>query len=442
MHLEWSAMAGIMVGALKQDISISPLITFRIIFGMLMMFSVCRFWYMGWIQELYIDPVLHFPFFGWDWIQPLPGVGMYVVFALLFVFAMGICLGFYYRISSVGFFLLFTFVELIDKTTYLNHYYFVSLVAFLLCYLPAHRYFSLDCKWRKTMTLTAVPRWMVFVLQLQLAMVYFFAGVAKINPDWLNGFPMKLWLPARADFPVLGAYFQYEWTAILFSYGGLFYDLFIPFALWIKKTRPFAYLAVIVFHILTYLLFQIGVFPWVMIFCTLIFFGPEVHDRLYPIAEADKKYFRKTSWQSALLLPFFLIQLILPFRYAMYDSHLFWKEQGYRFSWRVMLMEKAGEITFYVKDLDSGAKGIFDHQKYLTQLQETQMSTQPDMILDMAHHIERIMREDGHQNVAVFAEGYVTLNGSGTKPFTVKETNLLALEDGYKNRDWIHDWDE
>ena len=126
----------------------------------------------------------------------------------------------------------------------------------------------------------------------------------------------------------------------------------------------------------------------------------------------------------------------------MYDSHLFWKEQGYRFSWRVMLMEKAGEITFYVKDLDSGAKGIFDHQKYLTQLQETQMSTQPDMILDMAHHIERIMREDGHQNVAVFAEGYVTLNGSGTKPFTVKETNLLALEDGYKNRDWIHDWDE
>lgn len=435
-------MAGIMVGALKQDISISPLVTFRIIFGALMMFSVGRFWYMGWIQELYIDPVLHFPFFGWDWIQPLSGVGMYVVFALLFAFAMGVCLGLYYRVSSVGFFLLFTYVELIDKTTYLNHYYFVSLVAFLLCLLPAHRYFSLDCKWRNTKTLTSVPRWMVFVIQLQLTMVYFFAGVAKINPDWLNGYPMKLWLPARADFPVIGSYFQYEWTALFFSYAGLFYDLLIPFALWIKKTRPAAYLAVIVFHILTYLLFQIGVFPWVMIFCTLIFFGPELHNRFYPIAKAHKKYFRKTAWQSMLLLPFFLIQLVLPFRYAMYDSHLFWKEHGYRFSWRVMLMEKAGEITFYVQDLDSGAKGIFDHQKYLTQLQETQMSTQPDMILDMAHHIEKIMGEEGHKNVAVFAEGYVTLNGSGTKPFTVKDRNLLALEDGYTNRDWIHDWDE
>ena len=283
---------------------------------------------------------------------------------------------------------------------------------------------------------------MIFVLQLQLAMVYFFAGVAKINPDWLNGYPMKLWLPARADFPILGSFFQYKWMALLFSYAGLCYDLLIPFALWRKKTRPLAYLAVIVFHILTYLLFQIGVFPWVMIFCTLIFFSPDLHDKLYPILKEPENCKRKSFWQAAILFPFFLIQMTLPFRYAMYDSHLFWKEQGYRFSWRVMLMEKAGEITFYVKDLSSGAKGIFDHQKYLTQLQETQMSTQPDMILDMAHHIDRIMEEEGHDNVAVFAEGYVTLNGSGTKPFTVKNLNLLTLEDGYTNRDWIHDWDE
>ncbi|MEO0405567.1 MAG: HTTM domain-containing protein, partial [Bacteroidota bacterium] len=137
---------------------------------------------------------------------------------------------------------------------------------------------------------------------------------------------------------------------------------------------------------------------------------------------------------------FFLVQIILPFRFLKYNSDLLWKEQGYRFSWRVMLMEKAGSITFRVKDNNSGREGIFDHQAYLTQLQEIQMATQPDMILDMAYHIKKIMKEQGHEDISVFAEGYVTLNGSGSKAFTKPEIDLLSLEDGYTNRSWIYDW--
>ncbi|NQX91602.1 MAG: HTTM domain-containing protein, partial [Flavobacteriales bacterium] len=344
------------------------------------------------------------------------------------------------RFSIITFFVLFTYVELIDKTNYLNHYYFVSLMSFILCWLPMNRRFALDVALGITKPTNHCSRWYIFVIQLQLACVYFFAGLAKFQPDWLQGMPMKIWLPARADFPIIGSLFKEEITAYVFSYFGLVYDLTIPFFLWWKRTRIWAYLAVIVFHIMTWALFQIGVFPWVMIFCTLIFFSPSWFERWIPI-NLDAS-FRKSnrSWLKVLMIAFFIVQIILPFRFLKYNSDLLWKEQGYRFSWRVMLMEKAGSITFRVKDNINGREGIFDHQSYLTQLKEIQMATQPDMILDMAKHIESIMNSQGHTDISVYAEGYVTLNGSGSKAFTKPEVDLLSLEDGYTNRNWIHDW--
>lgn len=103
-------------------------------------------------------------------------------------------------------------------------------------------------------------------------------------------------------------------------------------------------------------------------------------------------------------------------------------------------MEKVGSITFYIENLDTNRKSIFNHQEHLTQLQETQMSTQPDMILQMAEYIEKQCHKEGLKNVAVYAESYVTLNGSGSLPFTKKNVDLLTLKNGSINRSWIHDW--
>jgi hypothetical protein len=425
-------------------ISIAPLITFRVIFGALMLFGVLRFWSMNWIEELYIQPKVHFPFFGLDFIQALPGKGMYIVFALMGIAAFNIMIGAFYRLSSTIYFLLFTYVELIDITTYLNHYYFVSLVAFWMIFVPANGAYSVDVLRKESIRKSTVSRWTIFIFQFQLAVVYFFAGIAKINADWMfRAMPMSIWLPARANMPIIGQAFQWSWVPFVFSWCGLLYDLFIPFLLWWKRSRPWAYIAVLVFHILTWCLFQIGVFPWVMIGLTLIFFSPTWHLNFWQIKnqQAISTSLRNTKLIGSAVIAYFFIQLILPFRYAAFPSNLFWKEQGYRFSWRVMLMEKAGSITYTVKDLRTDRKSIVDHQSFLTPLQEKQMSTQPDMIYKTALLIEEMYREQGLDSVAVYAESYVTLNGSGSRPFVKRDVDLLSLKNPYLDRSWVHDWE-
>ncbi|MEM9391412.1 MAG: HTTM domain-containing protein, partial [Bacteroidota bacterium] len=193
---------------LGQSTSIAPLVVFRVVFGLVMSFSTLRYMWMGWVDTQLVDPILHFSYYGFDWVEPLPRVGMYSVFGIMLISCIGILLGCFYRITSVVFFLCFTYVELIDITYYLNHYYFVSIIAFLMILAPAHRCFSLDVKRNPGLLLTTVPRWTVDIFKFQIAIVYIFAGLAKINYDWLiHALPLSIWLPAKTSVPVIGPIF-------------------------------------------------------------------------------------------------------------------------------------------------------------------------------------------------------------------------------------------
>jgi len=444
----------------QTNTSIAPLAMFRVLFGFMMCVSIARFYLNGWIDDLYVQPKFYFTYLGFDWVKPLGETGMYLLFALIFISSFFIMLGFLYRISALLFFLSFTYVELIDKTNYLNHYYFISIVGFLLIFLPAHRYFSLDTKLFPSIKLTRVPRWTIDSIKLQLGIVYFFAGVAKINYDWLfEAMPLKLWLPARAgDIPVVGFLMDEVWIAYLFSWFGCIYDLLIPFFLLSKKYRPYAYFFVIIFHVLTWSLFNIGMFPFIMIVSTLIFFDTEFHQKLInkisnlfrssPASLASRTL--SSTFFSRLILPFFIlhfsIQILLPFRYLLYPDKLFWTEEGYRFSWRVMLMEKGGVAIFKVGDSSFSGEIEIMNSDYLTPVQEKMMSTQPDMILQFAHHlrneykgktIEIHGKKFTFNDPIVKVESYVTLNGSGTRPFVDPNVNLAKLDYNLEHRDWI-----
>src|SRR5690606_41143594 len=110
---------------------------------------------------------------------------MYALFTVMLASALVIMLGWRYRLSALLFFLSFTYVELIDKTYYLNHYYFVSLMALLLCFVPAHRGFSLDVLRKPSLAAGKVPGWSILIIKLQLAIVYIYAGIAPLNPERL-----------------------------------------------------------------------------------------------------------------------------------------------------------------------------------------------------------------------------------------------------------------
>ena len=162
-----------------------------------------------------------------------------------------------------------------------SDYVFLSLMTFLLIFVPAHRSFSLDVYFKRKTELKTVPQWTIGIFKFQLAIVYIFAGIAKLETDWLlNAQPLKTWLQAHREMPIFGSLLKEEWIAYLFSWFGCIYDLFIVFFLLFRKTRSIAYLFVVVFHFVTWFLLPIGIFPWVMIVSTLIFFSPEFHEKI------------------------------------------------------------------------------------------------------------------------------------------------------------------
>ncbi|MGK0363551.1 MAG: hypothetical protein ACI85O_000598 [Saprospiraceae bacterium] len=440
----------------NQPTSIAPLVTFRVLFGALMAFGAVRFWTNGWIEKLYLEPKLFFKFYGFEWVQ-MPGeTAIYGLFALVIISALGITFGLFYRLSAVLFFLSFTWTQLIDGTNYLNHYYLVCLLGFLMIFIPAHRSHSLDVLRKPSLKLSKVPAWCINILIFQLCCVYFFAGLAKINYEWIfRAMPMTIWLPERVDTPLLGYFFRFKWVAFAFSWAGAVYDLTIWAFLLNRKTRTIAYIFVVIFHILTKVLFNIGLFPVIMIFGTLIFFSPEWHEKLWNKLSKRRKEEESTTIENyvkvkheesspkwglggALITLFILFQLLFPLRHLLYSGNILWTEEAYRFSWRVMLVEKSGNATFYIKDSASPKKQEIVNGSHLTFYQEKQMAIQPDFILQYAHFLKKKYEtQHGFKDAIVTVESYVAMNGRSSRQFIDSTVNLSKIKDTFAPRKWV-----
>ena len=441
--------------------SIAPLVVFRILFGMMMLISTMRFIVKGWLQELYIEPTYFFTYYGFDWVRPFDIYGMYLLYGALILSAIFITIGLFYRVAISLFFFAFTYIELIDKTNYLNHYYFISLIAFILLFLPANRSCSVDQHLGFVKRKEFVPAWNINLIKFQIGLVYFFAGLSKLNYHWLfEAQPLSNWLKHQTDLPFIGELMQYDFTAYVFSWGGAIFDLMIPFILLNKRFRLVGYNFVILFHTLTSIMFPIGVFPFVMIVSTLMFFSSAFHEKLlfhlqklfsWNKNKETKKpevYRQKTNKIHVFFIgAYIMLQVLIPLRFLIYSGDLFWTEQGYRFSWRVMLIEKAGYAQFYVHDAASGNKKLINTSEYLKPQQEKMMVTQPDMILQFAHHIrdqysDTIIVEKNGLNVhlespKITAEIYVSLFNKGSKLFIDSTVNLSKINRGFAQKKWI-----
>lgn len=428
-----------------EGVSPAPLAVFRIGFGVMMLLSVVRFWYHGWIEKLYLEPAYFFSYRYFEWVKPI-GNWTYLIFLLIGFSAVAIALGWKYRAATVLFFLSFTYVELMDKTTYLNHYYFISLLSFLLIFLPANRYFSLDAR---GMAGRSIPKWSIGILQLFVGVVYFYAGLAKLNSDWLlHAQPLSIWLPSKYDIPLLGSLLQERWVHYAFAWSGAAYDLLIPFLLFWKPTRNLAFVAVVIFHVLTRVLFPIGMFPYIMIVSALIFFDARVHERILSVfrklirarppvesKESGKEFGRPGAKTIALAL--LILHLLVPWRHLLNEGELFWTEEGYRFSWRVMLMEKAGYLTYTLEDPITRKRRTVDPSGYLSTFQNKQLATQPDFILEFAHYLADLEAEKTGTRPSVYAESYVALNGRRSQPYIRAEIDLTTIHPSTPRTQWL-----
>ncbi len=371
--------------------------------------------------------------------------------------SLGVALGYRYRLCIIAFFLLFTYVELIDRTTYLNHYYFVSLVSFLMIFLPLNRTASIDA-WRSSQESKAptTPLAAVWILRAQIGLVYLFAGVAKVNTDWLlHAEPLRIWLFNNTDTPIFGPFLREAWAPYAMSWAGACFDLtIVGWLLW-KRTRPYAYVVLVTFHLMTALFFpSIGMFPWIMIGATLIFFDPDWPQRLLrrfkrpsnpmpePVAAPSLPAGAKAlSWpvRTALILGavFLAVQILIPLRHVGYSGNVRWTEEGYLFSWRVLVTEKTGLVKFRVSSSKFQGERLVYPEQHLTPLQVERMAYQPDMILAVAH----IIREDfivrGHQEVEVRADAFVTYNGRPATRLIDPNVNLARVNAGLGPKPWI-----
>ena len=481
----------------------APLATLRVVLGTLVSLGALRFVAEGWVDRL-LGAEFRFTFYGFEWIPQVgPGAG-YLLYAIIAASGIAVALGYRYRWAAPICLLSFAFAELQDATHYLNHYYLVVLLLGLLCVVPAGDRYSLDVAAGRTARRSRVPAWCVHVFIVQLAVVYLFAGLAKVNADWLvRAMPLAIWLPERSWWPVVGPLFEAPATAYAFSWLGCLYDLTIAGWLLWSRSRRWAYLAVVAFHGLTWLLFNIGLFPLIMIGSTLVFFSPEGHERLWRgastflgevrryaigavlpelslraasvsaprdvtlagfgderaalalvrVAVAKTEATPRQAWslspayaltraRMAALAVFFLVQLALPLRAYAYPGPAAWSEEGYRFGWRVMLVEKAGQAEFTVVDAATGRRSLVDNGAFLTDYQEKQMAIQPEFIRQFAHHLREVYRERHAFSAArVYVDAHVSLNGRRSRRLVDPAVDLAAEADGWTHRNWIEPFD-
>lgn len=429
---------------LIKPIDASALATFRVLFGALMVWEVYRYHQYDRIYRYYIEPKFYFPYELFPFLAPVPGQGMYFVFFVMGLSALGIALGFFYRASAITFFFTYTYVFLLDKTQFNNHYYLICLIAFVLIFIDAHRWASLDQLLRPNLRSELVPAWHFLILRAQLFVVYFFGGVAKLNADWLAAEPIRTWLKRRADYAVAGPFFDSEIGAYFFAYGGLGFDLLIGFLLLWKRTRLLGFVGVLFFNLTNKWLFSIGIFPYAMIAATILFVEPDWPRRMLrraklslPEAVPSNLVIYK-PWAVGFFTIFVALQILLPFRHWLYDGNVSWTEAGHRFAWHMKLRGKDADIRFFIVDPETENMWEFDPRQNLNSRQLSKMSTRPDMIIYYVHRLKETLEENGIEDPIIQVEAWASLNNRPYQQMIYPDYNLAAApETIFAPYDWI-----
>ncbi len=446
-----------MRAALFKPVDISFLVFFRILFGGITLWEVYRYFTHGWISRYYVEPALNFTYYGFSWVKPWPGRGMYIHFFVLGVAAACVMVGFLYRIATPVFFLAFTYFFLLDQTRYLNHFYLVCLIGFLMCFLPAERALSVDAWLRPNIRSDVVPAWTLWLLRAQVGIPYFYGGIAKLNSDWIHGGePMRSWLHPLTRVTGGSTVFTADWVVYSFVIGGLLLDLLVvPLLLW-RRTRLFGFAAAIAFNLTNAVIFDIGIFPWLMLGALLIFFPPDLPRRfarefmssaetlpapasVTPIAEPGdyQSLTRSQKSVAGLLAAYLVVQLIFPLRHYLYPGDVSWTEEGHNFSWHMKLRTKGGEAVFTVTHPQTGQTWTIKPQDYLKSHQVVKMTTKPELILHFAHYLAEEKRREGFDNVEVRARVMVSLNGRQPQLLVDPNVDLAKEEVSLLPARWI-----
>jgi hypothetical protein len=427
---------------LFKHIDNSGLIVFRIFFGLLCFLESAGAVVTGWVYRTFAQPDFTFTFIGFEWLQPLPENWMYAYYIIMGILGLLIMLGYKYRFSMLMFAILWTSTYLMQKSSYNNHYYLLSVLSFFMVFLPANTYASLDVKFNPSLKRFSMPSWCKWIFVLQLLILYTYASIAKLYPDWLDTTVIAVLMKGKANYPLIGELLQNSTVHYLIAYGGILFDgLIIPLLLF-KPTRKYAFFASIFFHLFNSIVFQIGIFPYLSLAFSLFFFNPKTIRDLFlknkPFYNSDETIIPKYKpVLISLFSIYFFVQIALPLRHHFFKDNVLWTEEGHRLSWRMMLRAKNGTIKYSVIDEATNNAIPIKLDDYLSKKQQRSASTKPDVIWQFAQRLKKEFAKNG-TSVKVYVTCYVSVNGKPSKQLIDPKVDLAnEAWFHFKHHDWI-----
>lgn len=438
------------------------LAVYRVGFGLVMCWWAVEYLRHGVPFFNYTVVPYQFSYYGFSWVQPwdfaltiggLTFDGMTLHFIALAILSLMIASGLCFRVAATLFGLGYAYWFLLDKCFYLNHYYLGTILSLMMPLLPAHRSFSIDAWRRPKLRSTTVPAWTLWLLRFQFGIPYFFGGIAKINADWLRGQPMRTTLSYMTEHPWVANFpFDREVMVQFICWGGLVFDLSIVPLLLYRKTRVLGYVLACMFHVSNHFLWNIGIFPWLMIVATTVYFAPDWPRRLLrwgSKAAADASAHiapTQLSWKQktifGVLCTWVLIQVLVPLRVFVMPGNPSWSEYTHHFSWHMLLRAKVTGLRVYGTDPKTGRSGTIDLREYMSQRQLRVVGRDPKMIHQLCQFISKDLESKGYEDIELRVLALASLNGRRPQ-LLIDPTVDLAKEPrdlGYP--DWIIDLKE
>jgi vitamin K-dependent gamma-carboxylase len=417
-------------------VDIASLVFFRIAFGLLLVWNVWTYFSHHVIGPRWLQPRFLFKFYGFSWVHPWPGHWLDIHWVALGFFALFIAVGFLYRLNAVLFFLSYTYFFLLDQAQYVNHAYLVCLFSFLLIFVPANRALSVDAWLNPKIRAETTPAWTLWLLRAQIAVVYFYGGVAKLSPDWFQGEPMRTEMARHNDVPILGRFFHEEWMVYAISYGGLLFDLLVvPLLLW-RRTRVAAFCVAVVFHLINASWYAIDVFPWLAISATALFLSPSWPRKILSVFGWVRRALpsrpskllseRKQMVVLSFVAIYLAIQVLVPLHHFLYRGGLEWTYADHLFSWRMMVVKQDVSGLFYVTDPNIDQTFPVNPRQFLTTRQRLVMSYLPDMCLQFAKYLATTLPRAGPKPLKVEAHVFISINGRKPAPLIDPNVDLAS----------------
>ena len=425
---------------------------FRVGYGLFMTIELIIFIRIGFIKNMFVLPAINFKYDYLTWLKAAPELWMNCILAVLLVCTIAITLGVFFKWACRLFAIGFAYIFLLDKSVYNNHLYLFILLAILLSFTEADKVLSLR---RKQNADLQVPRWQLFILQAQFVIVYFYGGIAKLTYDWLvQCQPIRFLIEQVAPDHFLAPFIKNELSVYTLSYGGLLLDLLAPVLLWFKPVRKWAIYPFIIFHLMNSRIFSdIGIFPYVMLFSLILFYDMENlpggkwiikwHSSVSGIehkASSLPKLFGKSFVYKYVLVPYFVFQLLFPFRGHFLPNDLDWTTIGNRFSWRMKVdTRQIAEMKFTIIDPLTNNSFPVDIPTWINDMQVLNLSMDPRSVADFANLLKTEAQIQGFKDAQVKAVMKLIYNRRPPQYFVDPEVDLSLVDySPFKKLDWVY----